>query len=148
MRAAIEEEQPGHLAGMVERQPLHDVGADIVADEARTVDAKRVQQSCDVVGEDVRPRLVRPTGRRIAAFAEAAEVGRDQPVAVGQTLEHRLPRRPEFGPAVQQDQRRAIAALCEVGGETACLDEGVFEGWHGYSTCKFAGGDRDRSHSI
>src|SRR5260370_40119193 len=42
----------------------------------------------------------------------------------------RLPHRPEFGPAMQQDQRRAVAALGDMGGEATGFDEGVLEGWH------------------
>ena len=58
MRGAVEEEQSGHLAGMVERQPLHDEGADIVADEAGAFDAERLHQRRDVVGQDVGTGLV------------------------------------------------------------------------------------------
>jgi hypothetical protein len=32
---------------------------------------------------------------------------------------------------MQQDERRAIAALGDVRGEAAGLDEGVLGGWHG-----------------
>jgi len=130
MRAAIEEEQSGDFVGMVERQPLHGVGADIVADEARAFDAEPVHQGGDVVGQDIGTGLIGWSRRRVAALAETAEIGRDQPVAIGQALEHRLPNRPEFGPAMQQDQRRAVAALGDMGGEATGLDEGVLEGWH------------------
>ena len=115
---------------MVERQPLHDEGADIVADEARAGDAEPVHQRRNVGGEDIGAGLVGRSSRRVAALAEAAEVGRDQPVAIGQALEHRLPHRPEFGPAMQQDERRTVAALGDVRCEATGVDEGVLEGRH------------------
>ena len=52
----LKKNSPATSVGMVERQPLHGEGADIVADEARAVDAERVHQRGDVVGEDVRAR--------------------------------------------------------------------------------------------
>ncbi len=116
---------------MVERQPLHGKGADIVADEARAGDAEPIHQRRDVGGQDIGTGLIGGPGHGIAALAEATEVGRDQPVAIGQALEHRLPHCPEFRPAMQQDQRRAIAALGDVRGEAVGLDEGVLEGRHG-----------------
>ena len=58
MRGAVEEEQSGHLAGMVEREALHGEGADVVADEARAVDAELVHQGRDVVGQDVGTGLI------------------------------------------------------------------------------------------
>ena len=134
MRGAIEEEQSGDLAGMVERQPLHGEGADIVADEARAFDAELVHQGRNVVGQDIGTGLIGRSRYRVTALAEAAKVRRDQPIAIGQALEHRLPHRPEFRPAMQQDQRRAVAALGDMGGEAAGLDKGVLEGRHGWTS--------------
>ena len=116
---------------MVDRQPLHGVGADIVANETGPLDAERLHDGVDVGRQHVRSRPVVAAGQGIAALAEAAEIGRDQPVAVGQPLEHRLPGRPELRPAVQQQERRALAALGDMGPEAAGLDEAVLDRWHG-----------------
>lgn len=134
VRAAVEEEEAGDAVGMAKRQPLHDIGPDIVADEAGPGDAEAIEQGRDIVGQNVRPRLVRRTRDRVAAFAEAAEVGSDQAPSVGQSVEHGFPGRPEFRPTVQQQKRRAAAGFRHVSGETACFDEAVLYCRHNEDT--------------
>src|ERR1700742_3849974 len=50
---------------------------------------------------------VRPVG--LVAVAETAEIRRDQREAGGEPRHHRLPGQPEFRPAMQQQQRLALA---------------------------------------
>ena len=140
VRRAIEEEKAGHPGGMVQRQPLHDERADIVADDAGALDPQRLHERGDIVGQHAGTGLVRPSGVRIAALAEAAEVRRDQPPPSGQPFEHRLPRRPEFRPSVQQQEGRAASGLGDVGLESADIDEAVFDLGHGgYAAAKCSG---------
>jgi hypothetical protein len=72
-----------------------------MADYARLVEAERIHQRQHIGGVPV--GAVRPIG--LVAVAEAAQIRRVKSVAVGQKRHHRLPGQPEFGPAVQQQQR-------------------------------------------
>ncbi len=75
----VEEEQPGESLRRTPRQGLHHRAPDVVADDAGLVDFERVQQrqhvGCVLVGAERAVRLV--------AVAEAAQVGREEGVAVG-----------------------------------------------------------------
>jgi hypothetical protein len=106
----IEQHQPGDPLRRLAGQRLHHGAADVVADHAGLVDAEGVEQRQHVVGMLI--GAVRAV--RFVAVAEAAQVGRDQGVAVGEPRHDRLPGQPELRPAMQQQQRPAAAGPRDV----------------------------------
>src|SRR5215470_9767916 len=111
---AIEEEQARHPLRGSHPKNLHHIGADVVTDETAAIDVHGVQQSDDILGQTGGIDGVGRLRVRVLALSESSKVRRYQPVAVSEPCEDRLPRRPEFGPAVQQHQRRANACLRDV----------------------------------
>ncbi len=71
-------------------------------------------------------RTVRPVG--LVAVAEAAQVRRDQIIMAGEPCHHRLPGQPEFRPAVEQQQRAAVAGAGDVEGGAVGLDREMLHG--------------------
>ena len=114
----IEEKQPGDARGRQPCQRLHQCTADIVTDDAGLREAKRIHQRQHVGGLLVGPE--RPLG--LVAVAEAAQIGCIQREAIGEPPHHRLPRQPEFGPAMQQQQRSPGADAGHVKGRAIGLN--------------------------
>ena len=107
--------------GVVEADEEADDAAPVVADEVDALDAERVEDADDVLGELV--LAVAAAGR--LAPAEAAQVHREHAVAIGQQGHQPPPAPPVLGPAVQQQHRRAgrIAHLGDVQACAAHIDE-------------------------
>ena len=124
----VEEEQAGDALGVSARHRLHDAAADVVADDAGLFHPERVEHRQHVGGVlRVAPRAV-----RLVAVAEAAQVRRDQRVAVGEAVHHRLPGEGKLRPAVEQEQRRPLPHARDVEGGALRLDGQMFHGvWSG-----------------
>ena len=76
-----------------------------MADDANLAETERVQERQHICGMLVRSK--RPYG--FIAVAEPAQIWREHGVAIGEPRHDRLPGQPEFGPAMQQQQRRPFA---------------------------------------
>src|SRR5262249_2338323 len=113
---------------------LHHIGADVVTDETAAIDVHGVQQSDDILGQTGGVDGVRRLRVRVLALSESSKVRRYQPVAVSEPREDRLPCRPEFGPAVQQQQRRANACLRDVMTNVTCGHEAVLNVDHAHAS--------------
>jgi hypothetical protein len=105
-----------------------------VADYTYAFDPECVQQ-CEHVGSMV----LRAEGSvRLIAFAEPAQIGRNQPVSIGQACHDRFPRQPQFGPTVKEQQRRTVACLDDVKGGTVRPNHCVFHPTLSFGTSRVA----------
>ena len=99
------------LSGMIERHAVRDAPAAIVADDRKPVEAEMLHHF-DLVE---RHRALRVVGmilavRRLAAVAVAAQVRRDDRVLLREFRRDEPPRDVRLRRAVQQQQRRTLAA--------------------------------------
>ena len=103
------------------REDLGHRCADIVRDDAHGTDAERPDQRRQI------GRLVGGTecAARLVAVAEAAQVRRDQLETIGESSHCWLPREPELGPAVQQQQRAAASGARDVQPRAVHLQGGM-----------------------
>jgi hypothetical protein len=76
-----------------------------VADNAGLPYPERIQQRQHISG--VIGRAERPV--RFIAIAKAAQIGGYEPIPLREAQHDRLPRQPEFRPAVKQQKRRPFA---------------------------------------
>jgi hypothetical protein len=84
---------------------LHGRTANVVADNAGLPYPERIQQGQHISG--VVGRAERPV--RFVAIAKAAQIGGYEPIPLREAQHDRLPRQPEFRPAVKQQKRRPFA---------------------------------------
>ena len=105
-----------------------------MTDETAAIDVHGVQQSDDILGQTGGVDGVGRLRVRVLALSESSKVRRYQPVAVSEPREDRLPRRPEFGLAVQQHQRRANACLRDVMTNPTCGHEAVLNVDHAHAS--------------
>ena len=121
----VEEKQSGQPLRRHPRQRLHRRAADIVADDADPRQLQRIQQR-----QHVRRMLVgaeRSVG--LVAVAEAAQVRRQQRVTIGKPPHQRLKGQPEFGPAMQQQQRRPGPGAGDMEAGAIGANRQMFHGW-------------------
>ena len=110
-RQDIEHRKPRQPAGMIERQPIGDAAAAIVAGERKMHMAELLHR----LDHGLRHRAL-GVGRVIAVAlrhvrpAIARQVGDDQREAVGELRRDAVPHHMGLGKAVQQQQRRPLAA--------------------------------------
>ena len=95
--------------------------APVVPDHVDALDPERVEQGDLIRGEGER---VIALARRVGP-AEAAKVGGDQAVAVAQPPDHAAPHPVVLGPAVEEEDRAALARLGVVDPEPAGDDVAV-----------------------
>ena len=114
----IEEKQPGETLRRQASQRLHHRAADIMANHAHAWQAQCIEQ-----GQKVGRMVGRaPIALWLIALAKAPQIGCDELEAVGEALHHRLPAQPEFRPAMQQQQGRALAAAGDMEARAARLN--------------------------
>ena len=96
--------------------------APVVADHVRRLDAELVQQRADVA-DDV-PQPVGADLGRVLRAPETAHVRRDDPVTAGRQDRDLMPPQPgRIRPAVQQQDRVAVAVILDVQGDAVRLDD-------------------------
>ena len=96
-----------HRVGVIERHPVRDASAAIVADDGELVEAEVLHHLDLIEGH----RALRVVGvvlavRRLAAVAVSAEIGHDHGVLGGELRRHESPRDVGLRRAVQQQDRR------------------------------------------
>ena len=101
----VEEEQAANPLRAFSRQRLHRGAADIMADHTHLLEAERVHQRQHVLGMAVGAEWA----IGFVAVAETAQIRRQQRVAIGKPRHHGFPGQPEFGPAMQQQERGPFA---------------------------------------
>ena len=98
--------------GMLGGEGKADHVADIVGDEVGALDSELVEHAGDVAGLG----LLVEAARRLRRQAEAAQVGNDDRVVAHQIGRHRRPHVAGLAIAVQQHDRRPLAADANVDG--------------------------------
>ena len=105
---------------------IGDHEADIVAGEPHAPVAERRGERVDVL----RHRLLVVALRRLGGLAEAAQIGRDHGVRLGQLGDQRPPHVAGLGVAVQQDHRLAVAGGEIVEPDAVDVGEAALDGRH------------------
>ena len=113
-----EEEQAGEARRRGAGHRLKHAAADVVRDDADAVHPQSREQCVHVGGV----LGIAPRGARLVAVAEAAQVRRDQRVACFEPAHHRLPGKPEFRPAVEEEKRRPAAVARDMESGAVGLD--------------------------
>ena len=110
-RQDIEHRQPRQPAGMIERQAVGDAAAAIMAGERKMHVAELLHRLDDGLRHRALGigRVILVALRHIRP-AVTRQVGDDQREAVGELRRDAVPHHMRFGKAVQQQQRRALAA--------------------------------------
>jgi hypothetical protein len=101
---AVHEDEGADALRVLEREVEADPPAERVPHERGAPDPQMVEERAQIldVGEGTAWK------RRLA---EPAEIGADDPVALGERLELLVPEAPVADPRVDEDDRRAVAAL-------------------------------------
>jgi hypothetical protein len=99
---AVEEEEREEPLGMLARQALRGIGADVMGDDAGAGQAEPVEQRQQIRGMDIGARFGGRTARRLVAVAEAAQIGRNDIEVARQIRDAFAPDATEFRPSVQQ----------------------------------------------
>jgi hypothetical protein len=102
----VEEEQPSEPIGVLPREGLGDVGADVVTHYPKFLEVQSIDQSLQVFDQDIQ-RITFESGQiGLFGIAEPAEVGCDDVEAFSEWSYVFTPGKPELGPTVQQHQRK------------------------------------------
>jgi len=114
---------------------MADAGAAVVAHDVEAIEAQRRHHLDLVLGGGALAVVAEVVGSRLAAVAVAAQVGCHHRVVRGQRGRHHVPHHVALRVAVEQQERRALAALHQIDGGGRGLDlrlrEAVEHGWLG-----------------
>ena len=105
-----EREVVTNALGRVEAEQEAGIAAPVMGDQIDLIEPQLIEQGDDVGGEF--GDFVWPGGR--LAPAEAAQVGADHPVALGQGRDHLAPDPPVLRPAVEEEERRPLPRFGDV----------------------------------
>ena len=113
-RDRVEHRERDHRVGVVERGPVRDVAAPVMAGDREPVVAQRPHQ-CDAVARHraLRVRLVVGRGRRLRRFPVAPQVGADHRVAFSQQRRDAMPGDMRARMAVQEHHGRPRPAVAD-----------------------------------
>jgi hypothetical protein len=113
---------------VIERQAIGHAPAPVVPDDREAGDAEVLHDPDHVRGHRaLRVRRVVGRARRRPARAIAAQVRADDAEPVGERRGHAVPHELRLGEAVEQEDRRALAAAPDGDGRLARIDERTLE---------------------
>jgi hypothetical protein len=125
-RGDVERDQALDPVGRHQGHQERDVAAPVVAHDPDAVQVLGVQEREDVA----RPRRLRVVAGRRRRPAPAAQVGRDDAVALGQLRDQVPPGPPVLRPAVQEQQGRPAARFGDMQPDLAEIDVAVPDPGH------------------
>ena len=107
-----------HPLRVVERHAVRDAGAAVVAGDEEALEAERAHDLDLVLGHGAERVVgVVAAAARLGAVAVAAQVGRDDREVLGEPRRDLVPHDVGQRVAVQQQQRRPVAAVAQVDGD-------------------------------
>ena len=106
---------------------MADAGAAVVADDVEAIEAQRRHHLDLIPRRGALAMLVEVVGGRLAAVAVAAQVRHHHRVVRGKRRRHLVPHHVGLRVAVEQEERRALAALHQIYGGGRGLDPGLGE---------------------
>ena len=111
---------------MIERQAVGDSPATVVAGDEEAFEAELLHDGNLVTGHRALGiRLVVGGGRRLGAVAVAAQVGDHHAEVLRQARRHQVPHHLGLRKAMQQQERRTVAAMSNVDDRLSGVDPGL-----------------------